>query len=145
MNVREENVQPGLLGRRGLRVSEEDRSKRILDRAATVAETWLGLTLGCTQCHSHPYDNIKQSEFYQLVAFFNNADDELKGTDTSDPTVDQGGTIQVPQTSDPQSPTVTTPVLNERARDRRPNYLFERGDFLNPDINYFRTLSARNY
>ncbi len=125
-----------VLNREGGIDPEEDRSKRIIDRAATVAETWLGLTLGCTQCHSHPYDNIKQTEFYQLVAFFNNADDEQIGKDSSDPSVDQGATIQVPETSDPQSPKVAAYVLKERAQDRRPNYLFQRGDFLNPDKSH---------
>jgi len=122
-----------LLNREGGHDPEEDRSKRILDRAATVAETWLGLTLGCTQCHSHPYDNIKQKEFYQLVAFFNNADDELNGADTNDPTSDIGATIQVSATSDGQGAKVGASILRERTQNRRPNYLFQRGDFLNPD------------
>jgi Protein of unknown function (DUF1549)/Protein of unknown function (DUF1553)/Planctomycete cytochrome C len=122
-----------LLNREGGTDPEEDRSKRIIDRAATVAEAWLGLTLGCTQCHSHPYDNIKQTEFYQLVAFFNNADDELKGQDSSDINVDVGATIQVSSTADGKGPNLAANILRERAADRRPNYLFQRGDFLNPD------------
>jgi Protein of unknown function (DUF1549)/Protein of unknown function (DUF1553)/Planctomycete cytochrome C len=122
-----------LLNREGGTDPEEDRSKRIIDRAATVAETWLGLTMGCTQCHSHPYDNIKQKELYQLVAFFNNADDQLNGTDSSDPVVDIGATVQVSSTADGQGPMVAAYVLQERAQNRRPTYLFKRGDFLNPD------------
>jgi hypothetical protein len=124
-----------LLNREGGHDPEEDRTTRILDRATTVAETWLGLTLGCTQCHSHPYDNIKQREFYQLVAFFNNADDDLNGTDTSDPTIDTGATIQVTATGDGQGAQVGASILHERTQNRRPNYLFQRGDFLNPDTS----------
>ena len=32
---------------------EEDRVKRTVDRTNTLGKVWLGLTLGCSQCHSH--------------------------------------------------------------------------------------------
>lgn len=54
---------------------EEFRVNQILDRTATFGTTWLGLTTGCAQCHDHKFDPISQREFYQIYAFFNNADE----------------------------------------------------------------------
>lgn len=50
---------------------EEDRVKQTVDRTNTTGTVWLGLTVGCAQCHSHKYDPISQRDYYQLYAFFN--------------------------------------------------------------------------
>lgn len=54
---------------------EEFRIAAVLDRASTTWQAWQGITFGCVQCHSHPYDPIKHEEFYQFTAFFNNTID----------------------------------------------------------------------
>ncbi|WP_437222365.1 DUF1553 domain-containing protein [Planctomicrobium sp. SH661] len=54
---------------------EEYRVLAVIDRTNTTAAVWLGLTAGCAQCHSYKYDQITQAEYYQLFAFFNNADE----------------------------------------------------------------------
>ena len=55
---------------------EEDRVKKTVDRTNTVSTVWLGLTLGCAQCHTHKYDPITQREYFQMYAFFNSINEE---------------------------------------------------------------------
>jgi len=50
---------------------EEDRVKQVVDRVNTTGTVWLGLTVGCAQCHTHKYDPLRQREYYGLFAFFN--------------------------------------------------------------------------
>ena len=54
---------------------EEYRIVAAVDRTNTTGSVWLGLTVGCAQCHTHKYDPILQREYYGLFAFFNGADD----------------------------------------------------------------------
>ncbi|MFM8879789.1 MAG: DUF1549 domain-containing protein, partial [Verrucomicrobiota bacterium] len=53
----------------------EFRFHAMTDRVATTGTTWMGLTVGCAQCHTHKYDPIQHREYYQLMAFLNNADE----------------------------------------------------------------------
>jgi hypothetical protein len=52
---------------------EEDRSKIAIDRVNTTSSVFLGLTMGCAQCHTHKYDPITQREYYGMYYFFNRA------------------------------------------------------------------------
>ena len=54
---------------------EQFRVESVVDRVNTTGATWLGLTLGCAQCHTHKYDPITQKEYYQFFAFLNNQDE----------------------------------------------------------------------
>jgi hypothetical protein len=53
----------------------EFRFHAMTDRVATTGAVWLGLTLGCAQCHTHKYDPISHKEYYQLFAFLDNCDE----------------------------------------------------------------------
>jgi hypothetical protein len=55
---------------------EEFRTKATVDRVSTTGSVWLGLTVGCAECHTHKYDPITQREFYQLYSFFNDASEQ---------------------------------------------------------------------
>ncbi len=55
----------------------EFRFHAMTDRVATTGTTWLGLTLGCCQCHTHKYDPTTHTEYYQLMALLNNADEPI--------------------------------------------------------------------
>ncbi len=54
---------------------EQFRIDSVFDRVATTGTVWLGLTVGCAQCHDHKFDPIEQKEYYRLFAFFNNQDE----------------------------------------------------------------------
>lgn len=42
--------------------------------AASASRLFLGLRLECAQCHDHPFAQWKQKQFWQLAAFFTEAD-----------------------------------------------------------------------
>lgn len=50
---------------------EEFRVAATVDRVNTLGAVWLGMTVGCAQCHTHKYDPLTQREYYQLFAFMN--------------------------------------------------------------------------
>ncbi len=54
---------------------EEFRTIAVKDRIDTTMQVWMGLTAGCAKCHSHKYDPISQTEYYQLFAIFNQTED----------------------------------------------------------------------
>jgi mono/diheme cytochrome c family protein len=58
---------------------EEYRVVAVKDRTDTTGVVWLGLTIGCAQCHSHKFDPITQREYYGLYSFFSNADERDEG------------------------------------------------------------------
>ena len=68
-----------LINQEGGTDREQFRNEAVVDRVNTTGAVWLGLTVGCGQCHSHKYDPLTQREYYQLFAFFNDCQD-VNGT-----------------------------------------------------------------
>ncbi len=54
---------------------EQFRVEAIVDRTNTTGTVFLGLTIGCCQCHDHKFDPLTQREYYQLFAFFNSCEE----------------------------------------------------------------------
>ncbi len=58
---------------------EQFRVEAVVDRINTTWQTWGAVTFSCVQCHDHPYDPIRNDEYYQFMAFYNNtADSDLE-------------------------------------------------------------------
>lgn len=74
---------------------EQFRVESVVDRVSTTGTVWLGLSVGCAQCHDHKFDPLTQKEFYQFFAFFNGTEQDGHGgtktsTVTLPPTKDEG-------------------------------------------------------
>lgn len=67
----------GMMSAEGGVQPKEYLAKYIAERVRNLSGTWLGVTLGCCECHDHKYDPFSTKEFYQLEAFF--ADIEEQG------------------------------------------------------------------
>ena len=73
-------------------IAEEFQMKNNFDRVETFGTIFLGLSLTCARCHTHKYDPIKQTEYYELLSFFNNTNESpLDGNSYT-----YGATIAVP-------------------------------------------------
>ena len=141
--------------------AEEDRVKRVMDRVNMVGSTWLGLTVGCAQCHDHPYDSISQKDYYSLVAYFNNMDfdasflsrapddkasilteraamrdqlEDMLQRQVHDKNLNNQTVGQLVKLFRFDSSKGLTRHMRERTTDRRDTYVLQRGDFLRPDL-----------
>lgn len=45
------------------------------DRIRNLSAVWMGATVGCAQCHDHKYDPYTAKDFYSMVAFFADVDE----------------------------------------------------------------------
>jgi hypothetical protein len=54
---------------------EEYRVAAVKDRVAVTGQVWMGLTVGCAQCHTHKFDPITLHDYYAMFAIFNQTED----------------------------------------------------------------------
>ncbi len=59
---------------KGTNPPQESYTRNVVDQVAAFGTIFMGMTLECSVCHDHKYDPVKQRDFYQLFAFFNNID-----------------------------------------------------------------------
>ena len=56
-----------------INLTTERRHMVLNEMTTTVGSVFLGLTVGCAQCHDHKSDPVSQADFYRLRAFFESA------------------------------------------------------------------------
>ena len=61
---------------------EEFRSAAVVDRVNTTLQVWMGLTMGCAQCHTHKYDPISQEDYFRVYAILNQTEDADRRDET---------------------------------------------------------------
>ncbi|MFN7841830.1 MAG: PSD1 and planctomycete cytochrome C domain-containing protein [Pirellula sp.] len=65
----------GMMSAEGGVQPKEYLAKYIAERVRNVSGTWMGMTMGCCECHDHKFDPISAKEFYQMEAFFADIDE----------------------------------------------------------------------
>ena len=114
----------------GGRIPEENRVDYVMDMTETMGTVWLGLTLNCCRCHDHKFDPLRQRDYYQLTAFFNQTPVDGSGRDPQTPPV-----LAIPsaqprwQLKDAEVPKVM--VMADRDQ-RRTTYVLDRGLYNQP-------------
>jgi mono/diheme cytochrome c family protein len=76
---------------------EQFRVEAVMDRVNTFGTAFLGLTIGCAQCHDHKFDPISHKDYYSLYAFFNNTVEDGHGKNTPGGTIDFPNEIESPE------------------------------------------------
>jgi hypothetical protein len=86
-------------------VNSQDERRHVLlnEITSTVGAVFLGLQIGCAQCHDHKYDPISQADFYRLRACFDPAVSVQKDKSVS--------------------------ILKVDRQQAEPSYLYVRGDW----------------
>ena len=60
----------GMMSAEGGVQDKEYLAKYIAERVRNASGTWLGITLGCAECHDHKFDPLTTKDFYRFEAFF---------------------------------------------------------------------------
>jgi hypothetical protein len=60
----------GMMSAEGGVQDKEYLAKYMSERVRNASGTWLGVTLGCCECHDHKFDPFPTRDFYRFGAFF---------------------------------------------------------------------------
>jgi hypothetical protein len=60
----------GMMSAEGGVQPKEYLAKYIAERVRNASGTWMGVTLGCAECHDHKFDPFTTKDFYRFEAFF---------------------------------------------------------------------------
>jgi mono/diheme cytochrome c family protein len=77
-------VRAGISSGEGGTLTEELRVNNKRERTEAYGAAFLGLTVGCANCHDHKFDPTTQKDFYRLTAFFNNLTENSFNDDRND-------------------------------------------------------------
>jgi len=77
-------LRAGISSGEGGTLIEELRVNNKRERTEAYGAAFLGLTVGCANCHDHKFDPITQKDFYRLTAFFNNLAESPSNDDRND-------------------------------------------------------------
>lgn len=86
MSTGERDENPGTVFYLACQGNNRDGQPQPERVAASVSRLFLGLRLECCQCHNHPFNDLKQTDFWGLAAFFTNVRTELVTRDNKRPT-----------------------------------------------------------
>jgi hypothetical protein len=65
--------------------AKEYTAKYQADRVRNFSSVWLGVTLGCSECHDHKYDPFTTKDFYKIAAFFADIQERAVGRQEQTP------------------------------------------------------------
>jgi len=51
--------------------------RKPVDRAEAAAQVFIGSRLKCAQCHNHPFEDVRQDDYYRFAALFDGIDYEI--------------------------------------------------------------------
>lgn len=105
----------------------EYQAKYAADRTRNAAAAWLGITLGCAECHDHKFDPLLTKEFYQFSAFFADIKEKAVGRQDQTKITTEAGQPVSTLVSEPDRPR-TTRVLP------RANWLDDTGEVVAPGV-----------
>src|SRR5207302_10397729 len=77
--------------------AKEYTAKYAADRVRNVSTVWMGMTLGCCECHDHKYDPFTTREFYKLAAFFADVQERAVGRQDQTPIPRPDQAVQLKQ------------------------------------------------